>query len=103
VLFSFLKKSVGERERERMLSDSFDSDTFDSVKWINDNISSSSSSSSIDHQQHISTLIMKLQILAQVRFFYLPRRFSLSLCFIIIIIIIIVIIVIIVIIIIIIS
>ena len=62
--------------------DAFDSEEFDAISWINSNLSSNSnnnkdSSAENDHttnHQRISTLIMKLQILAQVRHFETSRR-----------------------------
>ena len=62
--------------------DAFDSEEFDAISWINSNLSSNSnnnkdSSAENDHtinHQRISTLIMKLQILAQVRHFETSPR-----------------------------
>ena len=64
--------------------DAFDSEEFDAISWINSNLSSNSNnnkdrSAENDHttnHQRISTLIMKLQILAQVRHF--ERNFETS-------------------------
>ena len=45
--------------------DAFDSEDFDVIDWINSNLKNVKEK---DNHQRISTLIMKLQILAQVRF-----------------------------------